>query len=79
MGKIQNEFGSLIKELREERNLTQTELGESKCGLDRSAISRIESGDITPTIRVLFKLADGLEVEPETLVKRLKRRNPDYK
>lgn len=50
-----------LKEFRENKGLTQVELG-IKSGISRATIARIESGDeISVSTDTLFKLADALE------------------
>ena len=65
-------IGSVIKELRNERSLSQEKLAE-KSDLDRVFISYIENGHRQPTIVTLFKLAEGLDVEPEEIVGKIKQ------
>lgn len=47
-------------ETRVKRNLTQAELAE-RLGTTQSAISRLEKGNISPTVSFLQKLADALD------------------
>jgi len=47
-------------EARIKRNLTQAGLAE-KLGTTQSAISRLEKGNISPTVSFLQKLADALD------------------
>lgn len=54
-----------FKTLREQKNLTQTELAE-KSGLSLRTIQRIEAGNI-PKGFTLKAIAKGLETEPENL------------
>lgn len=56
---------SKVKLLREQKNLTQTELAE-KSGLSLRTIQRIESGNI-PKGFTLKAIAQTLEIEPENL------------
>lgn len=55
-----------IQQLREGKNLTQTELAE-KCGLSLRTIQRIEAGNI-PKGFTLKALANFFETEPEKLI-----------
>ncbi|WP_417940343.1 helix-turn-helix domain-containing protein [Flavobacterium sp. RS13.1] len=57
---------SIVKQLREEKNLTQSELAE-KSGLSLRTIQRIEAGNI-PKGFTLKTLANIFETEPERLV-----------
>jgi len=56
---------TIVRKLREEKNLTQTELAE-KSGLSLRTIQRIEAGNI-PKGFTLKTLAKSLETEPENL------------
>jgi transcriptional regulator with XRE-family HTH domain len=57
---------SIVQHLREEKNLTQTELAE-KSGLSLRTIQRIEAGNI-PKGFTLKALANVFETEPEKLI-----------
>jgi len=69
-------WGLQIKRLREERGLTQSELGR-KSGLAPSHISRIEAGAYTkPENRTIIYLATGLNMTIDMLVKELRGKSP---
>jgi transcriptional regulator with XRE-family HTH domain len=51
-----------VKSFRSEAGLTQQALAE-KCGIYRTYLSRIESGDANPSVSVLVALASALNVE----------------
>jgi transcriptional regulator with XRE-family HTH domain len=51
-----------VKTFRSEAGLTQQALAE-KCGIYRTYLSRIESGDANPSVSVLVALASALNVE----------------
>ena len=55
-------FGSFIKELRKEKNMTQKELAE-KIGLTDKAISKWERGLSFPDITMLNLLAEVFDVD----------------
>lgn len=48
-------------EARQSQNLTQKELAE-RCGIAQTEISRIERGIRNPSIRVLQKIAEGMDM-----------------
>lgn len=50
------EIGKVIKELREEKNLTQQQLA-SALNVDKSTIAKYETGDRLPNIEMSVKLA----------------------
>lgn len=54
-------FGTRIRELRLERELTQDDLA-THCGLFRTYMSRIETGNANPTLTMICALADALGV-----------------
>ncbi|MCW8277114.1 helix-turn-helix transcriptional regulator [Pseudomonas sp. PCH199] len=55
-------LGPAIRRYRKVAGLTQAELGE-KTGFDPKTISRFETGTYTPSVDVLFLLADVLGVK----------------
>lgn len=74
----QRAFGARIRELRLAAGLTQEDLAE-RCGLFRTYMSRIETGNANPTLTMIHALATSLAVpvpalfgaafEPVNLVK----------
>ncbi|UHG93189.1 helix-turn-helix domain-containing protein [Spirosoma oryzicola] len=56
------EIGQLIKKLRKERNLTQTELGE-RMGVKKSAIALYEKGRDNISLTTLKRIADALDAD----------------
>lgn len=61
-------IGEKIKLLREEKCLTQKELG-SLCGMADSAIRKYESGTVKPKIATVSRIAKALGVETMILTK----------
>lgn len=55
-------LGQRIKELREKKNISQTELG-NLCDIERTNMNRIEAGNTNPTRYTLYRIAQKLEVE----------------
>src|SRR5260370_37265683 len=53
--------GDRLRELREEKKLSQGEL-MNRTGLARSYISRVENGHTTPSIETMEKLVHALEI-----------------
>jgi transcriptional regulator with XRE-family HTH domain len=58
----QETLSKQVKALRSEAGLTQQALAE-KCGIYRTYLSRIESGDANPSVSVLIALANALNIE----------------
>ncbi len=61
-------LGQNIQRVRKEKGVTQVELGHS-CDSEKSSINRIETGRTNPTILTLRKIADGLNVTVDELLK----------
>ena len=69
---LEHVFGDVIRELRQERGISQEALSLS-CGRHRTYISLIERGRYSPTIKTLWLLAAGLEVSPSEIIQRVER------
>ncbi|OJG28092.1 hypothetical protein RU98_GL001340 [Enterococcus caccae] len=65
-GRLQMEFRK-IKNLRKEKKITLTELGE-KTGYSASFLSQIERGTNRPSLEALRKIADALDVTVASLL-----------
>ena len=61
-------IGKVLRQFREERNLSQEVLSGLAC-VDRSHLSKIELGIRCPTLTVLYKLADALEVNASDILR----------
>jgi transcriptional regulator with XRE-family HTH domain len=59
-------FGEYIRELREERGLTQSELAE-RAGMAVDSVRRVERGQLSPSLRSVAKLARGMEISLHSL------------
>lgn len=62
-----NIFGSKVRELRKARHLSQEALAEA-AGVNRSYLSEIEQGIVSPTIIVVLRLAKAFDVPASDLV-----------
>ncbi len=56
-------LGLNIAYYRKKRGLTQEELAE-RAGIERSRISKTEIAWVGPSLDMVFKIADALEIEP---------------
>ncbi len=65
------EFSDNMMLLRKKKKLSQAALGE-KIGTSGDVIGRYERGDITPSIDVVSKIADALEVSIDYLIGKTK-------
>lgn len=64
---MENEFGTRLRRLREQRKLTQSELARL-CDLGESTISFYESGKREPSYKILLNLAERLNTTPNYLL-----------
>jgi len=62
-----NAFGKHLRTLRELKKLTQEDLA-AKCDIPLSQVGRMERGVRSPTLSTMLLLAEGLGVEPKTLL-----------
>jgi transcriptional regulator with XRE-family HTH domain len=65
----QQVFGKRVRELRKERGLSQVELA-AKVGIDRSYMGFLERGERNPSLEVIAKIAEALNVTPDELLKK---------
>lgn len=64
------QLGQNIKKLREKNAWTQEKLAE-KANIHISYVGQIERGIRYPSLKIIFKIADALEVRMSELFKRL--------
>ena len=60
-------FGEEIRKIRKEVGISQEALA-LKADVDRSFLSKMERGIRQPTITIMFKLCDALDVSPELVI-----------
>ena len=63
-------FGENLKKFRCERNISQEGLA-FKADLDRTYISGLECGKRNPTLKIIIRLANALDMSPSELVNNL--------
>ncbi len=63
----QQKIGTFLKELRNEKNITQEQLAE-KLGVSRRTVSRWETGSNMPDLDLLIVMADHYEVDLRELL-----------
>lgn len=61
-------IGSKIQAIRKKQNLTLDILSE-KSGVSKAMLSQIESDKVNPTVATVWKIAQGLEVEIDVLLR----------
>lgn len=60
-------LGKRIRQLREEKNISQTELG-NMCDIERSNMNRIEAGNTNTSSYFLYVIAEKLGIEASELL-----------
>ena len=55
------DIGKKIKQLRKERNITQSELGK-RMGISQQQIVQYENGRLNPKLETLHRIADALQI-----------------
>lgn len=71
-------LGTALKERRNELGLTQEDVA-GVAELDRPFITMIEAAKKQPTVSVLWKLADALQLSPGEFAERVDRRYVSYR
>ena len=66
-------FGDALRELRRRRKLSQEALA-LEAGIERNYVSLLELGKNSPSIRMLFKLSEVLDIAPSALIEDVERR-----
>ena len=66
-------LGQVLRNLRTKRKWSQTDLA-LRSDVDRNYISLVELGRNSPSVRLLFKLCDALNIAPSDFVKEVERR-----
>lgn len=61
-------FGSAVRKRRLQLGLSQEKLA-FRCGSHRNYIGEIERGEKSPSLHIVFALADALEMEASMLVR----------
>jgi transcriptional regulator with XRE-family HTH domain len=65
-------LGEAIRQVRLSRAISQEQLG-LETGIHRNYVGGIERGERSPTVAVILKLADALEVQPSSLFVKAER------
>jgi transcriptional regulator with XRE-family HTH domain len=64
---LKKAFGQVIKELRKEKSMSQKKLADL-AEMDRSYLADLERGLNYPSLNVVYKLAEVLEMEAHELI-----------
>lgn len=66
---VEKAFGNVMRAARERLGMSQMDL-QMRTGLDRTFISDLERGVQGPSLRTIFRVAKGLNMAPNDLVRR---------
>ncbi len=70
---VDQAFGQALRSLRTKRKWSQTDLA-LRAAVDRNYISLIELGKSSPSIGMLYRLCDALDVRPADVLKDVDKR-----
>lgn len=73
MAGLESVFGSVLRDLRNRRVLSQEALA-FEAELARNYISQLELGSKSPSLRTIFKLCRVLETSPAAMIEDVERR-----
>jgi transcriptional regulator with XRE-family HTH domain len=65
-------FGEVLRQLRRSQRLSQEALGD-RCGSERTFISLLERGLVSPTLRTIVKVTRALGLSPTEMLRRTER------
>ena len=68
------EFGAYIKQIRKDKGLSLRKIEElADYQFDRQTLSRIENGQISPTMFTVFKISQVLEIDINEFIKNFQK------
>ena len=70
-------IGSSIQKMRKTHKLTLSSLSQ-KSGVSAATLSQIEADKVNPTIATLWKIAEGLEIDIQSLLSGLEKQRPMF-
>lgn len=66
--KLQKNFGEYLRKIRKAKGISAAELAR-RCFMETSNLARIEMGRMNPSLYILKKLCEGLEIKIGELLK----------
>ena len=64
---MDEKFGKILRRVRSAKGLSQEDLAV-RLEISRSHIGRLETGEKQPSLKMLFRIADALEVPASALI-----------
>lgn len=72
---MNEKFGKILRQLRNARDWSQEDLAV-RLEISRSHIGRLETGEKQPSLKMLFRLADALEVPASAIIAEMEKVSP---
>jgi len=69
---MDEKFGRILRRLRNAKGWSQEDLAV-RLEISRSHIGRLETGEKQPSLNMLFRLADALEVQPSVIIAEMEK------
>lgn len=69
---VEKLFGKVLRQIREDKGITQEKLAEL-ADVDRTYIYRLETGKRSPSLSIIFRLADALKISPGLLLDKVNK------
>lgn len=66
-------FGQALRSLRTKRKWSQTDLA-LRAAVDRNYVSMIELGKSSPSLGMIYRLCDALDIRPSDILKDVEKR-----
>lgn len=68
---LKKAFGTVLKQLRQEKELSQSDLTNLADGLERTTYQKFDSGRGVPKIVSIIKIAEALDMDPGDILSRV--------
>jgi transcriptional regulator with XRE-family HTH domain len=69
---MEENFGSVLRQVRNAKGLSQEDLA-LRLNIARSHIGRLETGEKNPGLKMLFRLADALEIPASAIISEMEK------
>ena len=72
---MEEKFGKVLRQLRHTKGWSQEDLA-LRLEISRSHIGRLETGEKQPSLKILFRLADALEIPASAIILEMEKETP---
>jgi transcriptional regulator with XRE-family HTH domain len=69
---MEEKFGDILRQIRNAKGLSQEDLA-GNLDISRSHIGRLETGEKQPSLKMLFRLAEALEVPASVIIAEMEK------